>query len=129
MMRLDDPASADNVAQPRLDLRGIGHLAQQLSDVLKPLGIRVRAGVHSGEVELAPGDVRGVAVHATARIMALAAPDEVWVSATVRELVDGTGLAFADRGLHELKGITGQRQLYSLVRPGSAPVGPLAGED
>src|SRR6266540_4016438 len=54
-----------------------------LADVLRPLGIRVRAGVHSGEVEIAPGDVRGVAVHAAARIMALAAPDDVWVSATV----------------------------------------------
>ena len=91
--------------------------AAALSDVLKPLGIRVRAGVHTGEVELSTGDVRGVAVHAAARIMALASPDDVWVSATVRELVDGTGLEFEDRGLHELKGIPGQRQLYALVRP------------
>jgi class 3 adenylate cyclase len=98
-----------------------------LRDVLQPLGIRVRAGVHTGEVELAPGDVRGVAVHAAARIMALASPDDVWVSATVRELVDGTGLEFADRGLHELKGLPGQRQLYALVRPRSGRVRPLAG--
>ena len=98
-----------------------------LGDVLRPLGILVRAGVHSGEVELAPGDVRGVAVHAAARIMALASPDDVWVSATVRELVDGTGLEFADRGLHELKGLPGQRQLYALVRPRSGRVRPLAG--
>ena len=89
----------------------------QFGDVLRPLDIRVRAGVHSGEVELAPGDVRGVAVHAAARIMALASPDEVWVSATVRELVDGTGLEFVDCGLHDLKGLPGQRQLYALVRP------------
>jgi class 3 adenylate cyclase len=98
-----------------------------LRDVLQPLGIRVRAGVHSGEVELTPGDVRGVAVHAAARIMALASPDDVWVSATVRELVDGTGLEFADCGLHELKGLPGQRQLYALVRPRSGRVRPLAG--
>jgi class 3 adenylate cyclase len=98
-----------------------------LADGLKPLGIRVRAGVHSGEVELIPGDVRGVAVHAAARIMALAAPDDVWVSATVRELLDGTGLEFDDRGLHELKGIHGKRQLYALVRPRSARARPLAG--
>jgi class 3 adenylate cyclase len=98
-----------------------------LRDVLKPLDIRVRAGVHTGEVEVAPGDVRGVAVHAAARIMALASPDEVWVSATVRELVDGTGLEFEDRGLHELKGLSGQRQLYSLVRPRGGRVRPLAG--
>jgi class 3 adenylate cyclase len=98
-----------------------------LGDVLKPLGVRVRAGVNSGEVELTPGDVRGVAVHAAARIMALAPPDDVWVSATVRELVDGTGLEFVDRGPHELKGLPGQRQLYSLVRPRSGRVRPLAG--
>jgi class 3 adenylate cyclase len=98
-----------------------------LGDVLKPLGIRVRAGVNSGEVEPAAGDVRGVAVHAAARIMALASPDDVWVSATVRELVDGTGLEFADCGLHELKGLPGQRQLYALVRPRSGRVRPLAG--
>jgi class 3 adenylate cyclase len=100
-----------------------------LGDALKPLGIRVRAGVNSGEVELTPGDVRGVAVHAAARIMALASPDDVWVSATVRELVDGGGLEFVDRGLHELKGIPGQRQLYSLVHPSSVRVRPLAGGD
>ena len=98
-----------------------------LGDVLKPLGIRIRAGVQSGEVELSPGDVRGLAVHAAARIMALAAPDEVWVSATVRELVDGTGLEFTESGLHELKGIPGQRQLYALVRPKKARTRPLAG--
>ena len=96
-------------------------------DLLKPLGIRVRAGVHTGEVELAPGDVRGLAVHTAARIMALASPDDVWVSATVRELVEGTGLEFADHGLHELKGLPGQRQLYALVRPRSGRVRPLAG--
>jgi len=59
--------------------------------------------------------------------MALASPDDVWVSATVRELVDGTGLEFADRGLHELNGLPGQRQLYALVRPRSARIRPLAG--
>jgi class 3 adenylate cyclase len=98
-----------------------------LGDVLKPLGIRVRAGVNSGEVEVAAGDVRGVAVHTAARIMALAPPDEVWVSATVRELVDGTGLEFVDCGLSELKGLPGKRQLYALVRPRSGRVRPLAG--
>ena len=97
-----------------------------LAEVLRPLGIRVRAGVHSGEVELTPGDVRGVAVHTAARIMALASPDDVWVSSTVRELVDGTGLEFEDRGLHDLKGIPGQRQLFALVRP-RARARPLAG--
>jgi class 3 adenylate cyclase len=98
-----------------------------LGDVLRPLGIRIRAGVNSGEVELAAGDVRGVAVNGAARIMALASPDDVWVSSTVRELVDGTGLEFIDCGMHELKGLPGQRQLYALVRPRGGRVRPLAG--
>jgi class 3 adenylate cyclase len=88
----------------------------ELSDGLRSIELRIRAGVHTGEVELAQGDVRGVAVHTAARIMALAGPDEIWVSATVRELVDGTSLEFEDRGRHELKGIPGERQLYSLTR-------------
>lgn len=100
--------------------------AAALSEAIGPLGIRLRAGVHSGEAELTQGDVRGLAVHAAARIMALAEPDGVWVSATVRDLVDGTGLEFLDAGLHELKGIPGQRQLYSLVRPHGTRARPPA---
>ena len=96
--------------------RAIG-AATALVEAMRPLGLRIRAGVHSGEVELSPGDVRGLAVHTTARIMALAQPDTVWVSATVRDLVDGTGIEFSDRGLKELKGIPGQRQLYELATP------------
>jgi class 3 adenylate cyclase len=91
-----------------------------LSDALRSIELRIRAGVHTGEVELAPGDVRGVAVHTAARIMALAGPDEIWVSATVRDLVDGTGLDFEDRGSYELKGIPGERQLFSLTRRAKA---------
>jgi class 3 adenylate cyclase len=91
-----------------------------VGDALRSIELRIRAGVHTGEVELAPGDVRGVAVHTAARIMALAGPDEIWVSATVRDLVDGTGLDFDDRGRHELKGIPGERQLFSITRRGKA---------
>jgi len=87
-----------------------------LGDALRTIELRIRAGVHTGEVELAQSDVRGVAVHTAARIMALADGDEIWVSATTRELVDGTGLEFEDRGRRELKGIPGERQLFSLVR-------------
>jgi len=90
--------------------------AGDLVDAVRALDLRIRAGVHTGEVELAQSDVRGVAVHTAARIMALAEPDDVWVSATVRELVDESGLAFEDRGRRELKGIPGERQLFSLVR-------------
>ena len=90
--------------------------AADLGDALRSIELRIRAGVHTGEVELAQSDVRGVAVHTAARIMALAAADEVWVSATTRDLVDGTGLEFEDRGRRQLKGIPGERQLFSLVR-------------
>jgi len=78
------------------------------------LGIEIRAGVHTGEVEIVAGDLAGVAVHLAARVMGLAGPGEVWVSATTHELVAGTGLAFEDAGMHELKGIPGARQLYRL---------------
>jgi class 3 adenylate cyclase/mannose-6-phosphate isomerase-like protein (cupin superfamily) len=82
---------------------------------VEPLGIRVRAGVHTGEVELVEGDVRGVAVHTAARIMNLAGPGEVWLSATVMELAADAGLTFDDEGEHELKGIPGTRRLYRLA--------------
>ena len=79
------------------------------------LGIQIRAGVHTGEVELVPGNVRGVAVHMAARVMALAGPSEVLVSGTTHDLLAGSDLVFEDRGLHELKGITGARQVYALA--------------
>jgi class 3 adenylate cyclase len=78
------------------------------------LDIRVRAGVQTGEIEMSASDVRGVVVHATARMMALAGADEVIVSTTVRDLLDGTGLEVEDFGRHELKGLPGDRQLYRL---------------
>jgi class 3 adenylate cyclase len=82
------------------------------------LGIAIRAGVHTGEVERVPGDVRGLAVHAAARIMSLAGPHEVLVSGTTYDLVAGSGLEFDDRGKVELKGLTGPRAIYAL-REGS----------
>jgi class 3 adenylate cyclase len=90
--------------------------AGDLGDALRSLDLRIRAGLHTGEVELAQGDVRGVAVHTAARIMALAEPDEILVSATIRDLVDETDLEFDDRGRRELKGIPGERQLFSFIR-------------
>ncbi len=81
----------------------------------KSMGLTIRAGVHTGEVEIAAGDVRGLAVHIAARVMALAGPSEVYVSATTRELVADSGLTFEDAGIHELKGVSGARQLYRLV--------------
>ena len=67
---------------------------------------------------MTPDDVRGIAVHTAARIMGDAAPGEILVSATVKDLVDGSGLSFEDAGLRELKGLAGQRQLFRLVGPG-----------
>ncbi len=78
-------------------------------------GLHVRCGVHAGEVALAGDQVRGVAVHEAARIMALAAPGEILVSETTRALVQGLGLAFEDRGEHELKGLPEPRRLYAYV--------------
>jgi class 3 adenylate cyclase len=85
----------------------------------RAIGLAIRAGVHTGEVELAAGDVRGMAVHIAARVMGLAGPNQVYVSATTRELVADSGLAFLDAGTHELKGVSGARQLYCLGEPAS----------
>ncbi|MEX1172175.1 MAG: adenylate/guanylate cyclase domain-containing protein [Chloroflexota bacterium] len=89
--------------------------AAAIRDAVHGLGLRIRAGVHSGEVQATAGDVRGIAVHIAARIMAEAGSGEILVSATVMDLVDGSGLAFEDAGTHELKGVHGARQLYRLA--------------
>jgi class 3 adenylate cyclase len=78
------------------------------------LGLEIRAGVHTGEVELADGKVTGIAVHTGARVASLAGPGEVLASSTVKDLVAGSGIAFEDRGEHELKGV-GSWRLYSVV--------------
>jgi class 3 adenylate cyclase len=81
------------------------------------LGLEVRGGVHSGEVQVTDDDVRGIAVHTASRIMSAAGHGEILVSATVMDLVDGSGLVFGDAGTHELKGLHGARQLYRLESP------------
>jgi class 3 adenylate cyclase len=78
------------------------------------LGIRVRVGIHTGEVEIVGGHARGVAVHAAARIASLAGPGEVLVSGTTRDLLDGSGLSFDARGDYELKGLSGARPVFAL---------------
>lgn len=98
--------------------------AAAMTEAVAGLEIAIRAGIHTGEVELVAGQPRGVAVHAAARVAALAGPGEVLVSGTTRDLLDGSGLAFADRGAHELKGLSGARAIYALVPdPGSAVAG------
>lgn len=79
------------------------------------VGLEIRVGVHTGEVERIAGNVRGVAVHTAARVLALSGPGEVIVSATTHALTDGSGLEFEDAGKHTLKGLTGERQLYRLL--------------
>lgn len=83
-----------------------------ISEAASRLGIQVRAGVHTGEVELTEGDLGGVSVHLAARVMAAAGSGEVFVSGTSRELANGSGLEFVDRGVRELKGISEPRQLF-----------------
>ncbi len=83
---------------------------------VQALGIEIRAGLHTGECELVDGKVGGIAVHIGARVSAEAGPGEVLVSSTVKELVAGSGLEFADRGPAELKGVPGEWRLYAVER-------------
>lgn len=92
--------------------RGI-ECARAIRDEVRPLGIEVRAGLHTGECELAGGDVRGMAVNIGARVGAIARPNEVLVSSTVKDLVVGADLEFAERGEHELKGVPGTWHLFA----------------
>jgi len=84
-----------------------------ISGAVRPLGIEIRAGLHTGEVELAGTAVRGIAVHIGARVAAQAGPGEVLVSSTVKDLVAGSGIQFADRGTHALKGVPGEWRLFA----------------
>ena len=86
----------------------------------REMGMSIRVGVHTGEVELVGDGARGVAVHAAARALALAGTDGVLVSETTRDLVEGSGLAFEDAGAHELKGLTDARRLYRVTPPDAA---------
>jgi class 3 adenylate cyclase len=88
--------------------------AESINKRVRPLGIEVRAGVHTGECELRDGDVAGMAVHIGARVGARAGSGEVLVSSTVKDLVVGSGLRFEDRGVAELKGVPGEWSLYAL---------------
>jgi class 3 adenylate cyclase len=76
-------------------------------------GLEIRAGAHTGEIERVRGDVAGLAVNIAARVVGVADPGEVLVSRTVTDLVAGSGLAFADRGSHDLKGVPGDWQLFA----------------
>jgi class 3 adenylate cyclase len=89
--------------------------ATAIRDAVKPLGIEVRAGVHTGECERHGEKLAGIAVHTGARVLSCAGPSEVWVSGTVRDLVAGSGLNFEDRGTRALKGIPGEWRLFAVA--------------
>ena len=89
--------------------------AMAIRDAVQALGIEVRAGLHTGECEIRGDDIGGIAVHIGARVSALARPNEVLVSSTLRDLVIGSGLEFEERGAHELKGVPGEWRLFAVV--------------
>jgi class 3 adenylate cyclase len=86
-----------------------------IRDAVRVLGLEVRMGLHTGEVELAGENVRGIAVHIGARVAAEAGPGEILVSSTVRDLVAGSGLEFVEHGERELKGVPGSWRLYAVA--------------
>jgi class 3 adenylate cyclase len=88
---------------------------EAMTRAARDMGLPIRVGVHTGEVEFVGADVRGLAVHLAARVMAEAGPDEVLVSSTTRDLLEGSGLELEDAGSHEFKGIPGARSVYRLV--------------
>lgn len=89
--------------------------AAAMLDAAATHGLTARAGIHAGEVELQGEEVRGIAVHAAARILGVAQPGEVLVSTTIRDLLAGSGLDFVDRGEFQLRGLNGFRSLAALV--------------
>jgi pimeloyl-ACP methyl ester carboxylesterase len=90
--------------------------ARSIVDAVHGIGLQVRAGIHTGEIELMGDQVGGIAVHIGARVAALADPDQVLVSGTVKDLVAGSGIEFEDRGSHTLKGVPGHWRLFAVTR-------------
>ena len=89
--------------------------ARRIVEDARGIDLEVRAGVHTGECQVAGEKLAGIAVHVGARVMAAAAPGEVLVSSTVKDLVAGSDFAFADRGEPALKGVPGRMRLYAVV--------------
>jgi class 3 adenylate cyclase len=89
--------------------------AMAIRDAVQALGIEVRAGLHTGECELRGDDIGGIGVHIGARVSALAGPNDVLVSSTLRDLVIGSGLEFEERGSYELKGVPGEWRIFAVA--------------
>jgi class 3 adenylate cyclase len=98
--------------RPGRAIRAVGSIRESI----RALGIDIRAGLHAGEIELREGGHRvgGIAVHIAARVTAIAAPGEILVSSTVKDLVAGSGIGFRDRGMHDLKGVPGAWRLFAV---------------
>ena len=111
--------------QPAQALRA----AASIVAAVQELGLDVRVGIHTGECEEIDGRLGGIAVHVGARVMALAGPAEAWVTATVADLVAGSGVSLEDRGSHELKGVEGARHVFALTAVETALPRPLSPED
>jgi class 3 adenylate cyclase len=121
---LSNPQPARPVPGREVDTAGDGFLAtfdgparavrcaMAIMEAVRRVGVEVRAGVHTGEVEFEGDNIRGIAVHIGARVAALASPGEVVVSSTVKDLVAGSGIVFEDAEEHELKGIPDRWRLY-----------------
>jgi len=86
--------------------------AKAIAESVRSISLEVRSGLHTGEIELAGDDIRGIAVHVGSRVSALAGAGEVLVSSTVKELVAGSGIEFEDRGEHALKGVPATSRIF-----------------
>jgi class 3 adenylate cyclase len=99
--------------------------AKAITEAVHDLDIEVRAGIHTGETELLDEDIGGIAVHIGARVISLAGPGEVLVTQTVRDLVAGSGIEFADRGVHSLKGVPGEWGVLAVAASSVRPAVPV----
>jgi YVTN family beta-propeller protein len=103
--------------------------ATAISDDLRPLDLQIRAGIHMGEAEVMGGKVGGITVHVAARALAQAAPGEILVTNTVREVTAGADVTFNDRGVHRFKGVPGRWHVYAVQwQPRAVPLAPAAAE-
>ena len=89
--------------------------ARAIVDAAAGIGVEVRVGIHTGECEVRGDDLAGLAVHIAARVEGVAAPAQVLVTSTVKELVTGSDITFDDAGVHELKGVPGSWQLFAVI--------------
>ena len=91
------------------------HCAKSIITALRSLGLQIRAGIHTGEVETAGDDIRGIAVHITSRVASFGGTDDIVVSRTIKDIVAGSGITFEDFGIHVLKGVPDDWQLYRVA--------------